>query len=78
VSFNDLAHVLDAAVRVRAWPEAEDALLQTFPLLPDVGSRRTTNLLLGAAEHIHGARSGGSTLADAAEALREQLSTTRS
>jgi hypothetical protein len=72
VSFNDLAHLVDAYVRVDAWADAERGLLDLFARADDIGSRRTTNLLVRTLDRIDRPRAP-STLVDAGEALRERL-----
>jgi hypothetical protein len=70
--FNDRAHLLDALVRVEAYTDAEPVIVMVMEQATEVGSQRTTNLLLRVCDRIQRSRAS-STLADSAAALRRLL-----
>jgi hypothetical protein len=49
--YNDLAHLLEALVRVEAWRDADEMAGLLLPLAGQVGSGRTTHLLQRVAHH---------------------------
>jgi lambda repressor-like predicted transcriptional regulator len=71
-SYNDAVHFLDALVRVHAWQDAEQVIISdVMPRVGEVGSMRSTNLLLRIIERIEKSRNAAtSTLVDSAVSLR--------
>ena len=70
--YNDLAHLLEALAHTRLWEQAEPVMIDVLDQAAEVGSARTTNLLLGVVNHITRDRAD-STLTDAAMDLRRLL-----
>lgn len=67
--YNDLAHLLEAQTIVQAWHEAEDTMTDVASCIGDVGSARTTVVLLRSVDRITQA-AAPSSLTDQAEELR--------
>ncbi|MFC4011729.1 multiprotein-bridging factor 1 family protein [Nonomuraea purpurea] len=74
-SYYASVHFLDSLVRVHAWGEAEQTMINdVMPKAQEIGSIRTTNLLLRTIERIEKARTvATSTLVDSAADLRQLL-----
>lgn len=73
--FNDQTHLLRALTVLESWTDAETVLLDgVLPLLPEIASQRTSNLLRSLLPALS-APSVPSTLSDAAEELRHTLDT---
>ena len=70
---NDLAHLLNAQVRLHAWTDAEPTLTNIIDTHPEIGSTRTNNLLLHVTSRITATDHAPSTISDAAALLRETL-----
>jgi hypothetical protein len=73
--YNDAVHFLDSLVHVRAWRDAEQVIINdVMTKVGEVGSMRTTNLLLRITERIENSRNvATSTLVDSAADLRRSI-----
>jgi tetratricopeptide (TPR) repeat protein len=78
-AFNNAAHFLDSLVRVHAWRDAEETLINdVIPKTEEIRSMRTTNLLLRTIGRIEKSRDvATSTLVDSATDLRHLLRSDR-
>jgi transcriptional regulator with XRE-family HTH domain len=70
--YNNLAHLLDVLTTVGAWSDAEPVVREVLPMVDEVGSTRTEQLLRRAADRIRRARVPDS-LADLAQVLVSRL-----
>ena len=67
--FNDLAHLVDALVRIEEWPEVEDLMPEVLDYVGSIRSARTVRVLQRIVKQVHRCPTATSTVEDQVEQL---------